>query len=152
MKFTINSTVIENNTYWIDTIDFDQEGLGLIVQLHARYASRAKRVFSGRNRNCFDMGSYVVKIPKNLDGFCDNDWEGSVSNGNDDPNVVRYARTRMHYVDEIPVVFMEWVEHATGKKITEQIGYEPDWVMSVDCGQVGFTKDGRLVAYDYGCR
>lgn len=28
--------------------------------------------------------------------------------------------------------------------------YAPDWTYSVDCGQVGFTRRGRLVAFDYG--
>jgi hypothetical protein len=98
------------------------------------------------------MGRYVVKIPKNLDGIVDNDWEGSVSNGNDDPHEIRYARTHLAWVDELPIVFMEWVEPATSREIIKRLGFEPDWVMSVDCGQVGFARDGRLLAYDYGPR
>jgi len=37
---------------------------------------------------------------------------------------------------------MEHVEH---------VGWsdELDWTWSIDCGQVGRTKDGRLVAYDW---
>lgn len=138
--------------YIIDSDDFCPEGLAVITALHDRYAGRCLQVFMGRNRNVFDMGNYVVKIPKNLDGFADNDWEGSISNANDDPEEIRYARTRMVEVSEVPVVFMERVEHASTAETIARLGFEPDWVGSVDCGQVGFTRDGRLVAYDYGVR
>ena len=140
------------NQYFININDFDQEGLSIILSLHNRFGRRAYNVFGGRNRNTFDMGRYVVKVPKCLDGFADNDWEGSVSNANDDRAVVRYARTRLAYLEEVPIVFMERVNPATGAEIISKLGYEPDWTMCVDCGQVGFARDGRLVAYDYGCR
>lgn len=138
--------------YHIDADDFSPEGLGIIEALHRRYASRSRQVFCGRNRNVFDMGRYVVKVPKNLDGFADNDWEGSVSNANDNPEEVRFARTRMVDFEEVPLVFMEYVEPASTETIVARLGQEPDWVRSVDCGQVGFARDGRLLAYDYGVR
>lgn len=143
---------MSDKEYYIDQDDFSPEGLELVSRLHRRFSTRSQRVFCGRNRNVFDMGRYVVKIPKNLDGIVDNDWEGSVSNGNDDPHEIRYARTHLAWVDELPIVFMEWVEPATSREIIQRLGFEPDWVMSVDCGQVGFARDGRLLAYDYGPR
>lgn len=136
----------------IHLADFNAEGRQALFSLFSRFAHRSKDVHVGRNRTVFDMGTYVVKIPRALDGFTDNEWEGSVSNGNDDPEEVRYARTRLAYVDEIPVVFMEKVEYASTAQIVSKLGHEPDWVNSVDCGQVGFTRDGRLVAFDYGPR
>lgn len=142
----------QDPSFHIDSIDFDPEGLELITALHHRYSVRCHQVFMGRNRNVFDMGRYVVKVPKNLDGFADNDWEGSVSNANEDPDEIRYARTRMAYFADIPVVFMEYAEHADTQDMVSRLGQEPAWVGCVDCGQVGFTRDGRLVAYDYGVR
>ena len=40
---------------------------------------------------------------------------------------------------------MEYVEHAD--RFDNEL---PDWTGFVDCGQVGFTKKGELVAYDFG--
>lgn len=100
-------------------------------------------------------GGYVVKIPRNWDGVADNDWEGSVSNCEEYPQSdyqVQYARTRMIYFMDIPVVFMEHVLDSSSEEIRNKLGREPDWVWSVDGGQVGFNKQGRLVAYDYGIR
>lgn len=139
--------------YHIDSEELNAEGFALVTYLHQRYEKRCLLVHGGRNRNVFDLGKYVVKIPKNLAGFGDNDWEGSVSNspeslGHDD--YVQYPRTRLAYYKEVPIVFMEKVEPVTAKEIVRRLGYEPDWVNSVDCGQVGFNRKGRLLAYDYG--
>ena len=95
-----------------------------------------------------------MKLPKNLDGCADNEWEGSVSNteeskGNND--YVQYARTRLGYAKGFPVVFMEFVKHVDWKKCDALLGPN-NWTGSVDGGQVGFNKKGRLVAYDFGVR
>ena len=140
----------DGQAYYIDKADFNSVGLRIITGLHERFAARCREVWMGRNRNAFDMGRYVVKVPKNLNGFADNDWEGSVSNANDDPEEVRYARTRLAYVEDVPIVFMEKVVPVTSPEIIARLGFEPDWTNSVDCGQVGFARDGRLVAFDYG--
>jgi hypothetical protein len=86
------------------------------------------------------MGKDVVKIPCTLAGFGDNDWEGSCSSGDDE---IQYARTRLAYHDGVPIVFMEKV---TQVPIEEQ----PEWAGLIDCGQVGYTRLGKIVAYDFG--
>ena len=124
-------------------------------RLYERYMRRCRDYVIGRNRIVFMFATYVVKLPWTFDGIADNDWEGSVSNDPDEPYSdwqVQYARTRIHYEGEIPVVFMERVRPLLGKDIVARFGYEPEWVSSVDCGQVGLNRAGRLVAYDYGCR
>jgi hypothetical protein len=127
-----------------------------LVALHLRYARRAVAAYSGRNRNVFVLGQrLVVKLPRSLEGYADNDWEGSVSNAPESlnhPEHVQYPKTRLAYVDGIPVVFMERIEALTGRAIEARFGQEPDWVASVDGGQVGVNRHGRLVAYDYGLR
>ena len=145
-----NDIPYDSRPFYIDEDPLDENGVGYFEQLHMRYFKRCRRVFRGRNRNVFDMGSYVVKIPKNFYGMGDNEWEGSVSNANEDPEEIQYARTRLIYWEDIPIVFMEYVEPATSTEIVEKIGAEPEWVACVDCGQVGFNKNGRLVVYDYG--
>lgn len=149
----MSESIGRREPYGIDE-DAEVDGVFVLAALHARYWARTAIVHGGRNRNVFDFGAYVVKLPKNGDGCADNDWEGSLSNGESlgDMREIQYARTRMAYWRGVPVVFMEKVEHARPAEIVARLGYEPDWTMSVDCGQVGFTRDGRLVAYDYGLR
>lgn len=121
--------------------------------LYERFLPRCRDYLIGRNRIAFMFNTYVVKLPWSDDGFGDNDWEGSVSNDPTSPDNewnIQYARTRLHYEGEIPVLFMERVQPLTTKGIVDRFGAEPEWVMSVDCGQVGINRQGRLVAYDYG--
>lgn len=133
--------------------DFNKEGYKALRFLYKKYMKKSKGKFSvGRNRIVFILPTnIVVKIPITLAGFGDNDWEGSIRNSNDDPEEIRYARTRMTYYDgDIPIVFMEYVQYANDEKIQSILGYVPDWTMSVDCGQVGFNSRNKLVAFDYG--
>ena len=126
----------------------------VVLDLHYRYYIKIKKlgdvetdVQIGRNRITYLFSNHVVKIPVDDNGVADNDWEGSLSNGEslNDPNEVQYARTRLIYVKDIPIVLMQRVKPAFELNL-------PDWVNSVDCGQVGYTKAGRLVAFDYGIR
>ena len=139
--------------FHIDEDPLDDNEVGLFHQLSVRYSSRCLSIFEGRTRNVFNFGKYVVKVPKNFYGVIDNEWEGCVSNSEDcDPEDVQYARTRLDYWKGVPVVFMEYVEYASDEQISKRLGYVPEWTMSVDCGQVGFNRKGRLVAYDYGLK
>lgn len=132
------------------------EDIPELAQLHLKYAKKAIKIYSGRNRNTFILNErIVVKLPRNFDGFTDNDWEGSISNSQESfnhPDHVQYPKTRLAYVQEIPVLFMQRVQPLGSKQIIDRFKEEPYWVESVDCGQVGLTRFGRLVAYDYGLR
>lgn len=120
-------------------------------KLYERYMKRCVDYLIGRNRITFMFPTYVVKLPWTFAGFGDNDWEGSVSNDPDSSEgFVQYARTRLGYVGEIPVLFMERVQLLSYAGIAERFGKVPDWVDCVDCGQVGVNRSGKLVAYDYG--
>ena len=123
--------------------------------LYERYMARCRDYQIGRNRIVFISDKYVVKLPWTNAGVADNDWEGSVSNIPDAPYndyQVIYARTRLHYEANIPVLFMERVEYMNTDDIKAKFGREPEWVGYVDCGQVGLSRTGKLVAYDYGIR
>lgn len=124
-----------------------------LYSLHFRFDQKAVQCFQGRNRNVFELDHCVVKLPKNQDGYTDNDWEGSVSNSPQTYNSIRhiqYPRKRLIYVSNIPVLFMEKITPIDWA-IEKQADY-PGWLAQVDCAQVGYTKEGRLVAYDYGPR
>lgn len=93
----------------------------------------------GRTRAVYDTGDgYVTKVPLS--------WEGVMQSGTEanwDNEEIPVAECQLVDMDGIPVLRMEKVqiEHASYKDL-------PDWVGFVDGGQVGRTKEGRLVAYD----
>lgn len=120
-----------------------------IGRLYDKFAERCEEFSSGRNRAVFIFSTYVVKLPTCGDGGSDNDWEGSICGSGD---YIQYARTRLAYWKEIPIVFMERVKHASTNELIEKLGKEPDWTYCVDCGQVGWNRQGKLVAYDFGIR
>jgi hypothetical protein len=140
--------------YVVDERDYDAEFKVTRDKLFARFQGRAEHVYEGRNRRAYLIKGYVVKVPLNWDGIADNSWEGSVRNG-DQPlreyDIV-YPKTRIVDFEGIPVLMMERVHPATSRLIKRVLGRVPKWIDRVDCCQVGFTKDRRLVAYDYGPR
>lgn len=88
----------------------------------------------------------VIKIPTRTEGETANERELIRDNWLGDPE--RYARAfpdeALSKIFGVFVIRMEWVTPAPNP-------YElADWVGAVDCGQVGYTADGRLVAYDWG--
>lgn len=94
----------------------------------------------GRHRIVFSSDDCVVKVPTSESGAhaCNEE----ICSQSD-----IYAKTWRDPISSesrLPIVRMEWVTHT---------GYsdEPEdrWTWSIDCGQVGRTKDGRLVAYDW---
>lgn len=106
----------------------------------------------GRNRLVFKLksGNYVLKFPLNEDGVSDNDWEASIcSNKNEgDIDEVQWPKTRYIEIEGFICCVMEYIEPITyfEDKVL------PDWIHSVDGGQVGYNKKGVLLAYDYGLR
>lgn len=95
----------------------------------------------GRTRAVFLLpgGRYVVKIPVDEMGYHDN-WS-EARQAKRDGWLYKHQVARCRLMKNGWLV-MEYVKPATGEEL-------PDWVGSVDCGQVGWTRDGRLVAYDF---
>ncbi len=112
----------------------------IIAERFLKMLSRAENISGGRNRITLLMGKYVVKFPISPGGYGDNDWEGSICGG----EYIQYARTRLHYYHDTPIVFMEQVSPV------KSFNGLPDWCDFVDCCQVGYTRAGKLVAYDFG--
>lgn len=117
------------------------------------YYEKCLNVSYGRNRLAFVFDTYVFKVPCCEAGCGDNDWEGSVQNTIESFNnyeYIQYPKTELFYFEELPICKMELVTQANSKEIKSVLGFVPDWIYSIDCQQVGFTVEGRLVAYDYG--
>lgn len=121
-------------------IDLDVVVRLLSAELQERYGEPEE----GRHRRVyFDRENHeVIKVPFHESGISANyeelDTQGPI-----------YARTSL---DEeltakykIPVLRMEEVDvslHYLNPDL-------PGWVDTIDCRQVGYTKDGRLVAFDW---
>lgn len=89
-------------------------------------------------------GKFLVKIPRNDDGVQDN------YNESDNYNCLVDRRGRLAKCRMVPgthLLMMEFVRVVYYNQIPSPI---PMWVDTIDCQQVGYTRDGRLVAYDYG--
>ena len=103
----------------------------------------------GRTRAVFDRGDgYVVKVPINGEGFAANSREVITSEA-EDP----YTPVAECYHDTVYDASSEGISVLVMEKLSFEgvpRGYNnlPDWVMSVDGGQVGYNKKGELVAYD----
>jgi hypothetical protein len=118
----------------------------IIESLYKKY----EVVGFGRNRITFKLrsGNYVIKFPLSEAGEGDNDWEGSVvSNKKEDSEDIKYPKTRYLTIEGFVCVIMEIVKEL---EIEEYWFLKEDWFGSVDGGQVGKTRSGHVVAYDYG--
>lgn len=107
---------------------------------------------AGRNRATFLLksGKFVIKFPLSEAGEGDNDCEGSiVSNKFDEDGEIKYPKTRYVLIEDLVFVIMEKVEMFPEDLIEYNESHE-DWFDSVDGGQVGKTRSGHVVAYDYG--
>lgn len=115
------------------------------VDLHNKLWDKYGKPECGTGRAAY-IGKHVVfKVPRNLGGVRANDWEGSLDSS---PNMP-LAKTRFLNFD-LMVIAMEKIAPATTAEIINKLGKVPDFVSSVDMGQVGWNKKGQLVAFDYG--
>jgi hypothetical protein len=97
----------------------------------------------GRTRAVFKTGNgEVIKVAFTAEGELANGTEVQASN-QDDP-FIPIAKTRWGHEAGVDFTIMEEVE------VVSQLDYrkQPQWVGYVDSGQVGYTKAGKLVAYD----
>ena len=106
---------------------------------------------SGRNRAVYVYNKkYVIKIPLNHNGIVDNQHESFISNifgrGKSDDGAL-YARCKLLPNDCLLMERVNPIDYDQIKYLSKEIKY---WSSFIDCGQIGFTMDGRVVAYDYG--
>jgi len=114
---------------------------------YTRALRRAEKLFGpkigwGRHRTVFRDGAEVVKVPSRSSGCCANDEEARTWKTPHEPRAKCRFDPILSEKLGVPVLRMEYVEHVGWSE-------RADWTWSVDCGQVGHTADGRLVAYDW---
>lgn len=100
----------------------------------------------GRHRITFKLSDkYVLKVPYVEDGVYDNHQEVKLYNRFREAG--KCARCRIVKLYNLPCLIMEMVTpFVYGKTPGEDW---PEWSNYVDCGQVGVTRKGNVVAYDY---
>lgn len=117
----------------------------LALELLAEYEAKYECIGEGRRRKVFVINERLVaKVAKDEWGVVDNYSEARNFSSEGRDGYIPMAECFLLHVNDLPVVFMERVEPV-------HIPYEeaPSWLGWVDCGQVGYAKDGKLVAYDY---
>lgn len=114
------------------------------------YTKKYGQPLLGRTRAVFDRGdSYMVKVPMNGEDLMANQSEIMTYEAKDPYIPVAECRMETDYSvvpEGMPVLVMEKVDIESASKLRYKD--MPDWVGSVDCGQVGYDRKGRLVAYD----
>lgn len=131
--------------HWIELLRELCGGECELLDLHKRMVAKFGLPEIGTSRAAYMSKTVVFKVPTTPDGFRDNDWEASLISIPDMP----IARSRHLPNCDIPVVVMERVQPCGPQEIVDRLGAVPDFVSAVDMAQVGWTRKGRLVAYDY---
>lgn len=103
-----------------------------------------KHLGTGRHRTTYRLNETTVwKFPLSADGCFDNLREAKVyqdTNGVD--GEFRYAACSVFPLCGLAILEMEYVEPKWSTRL-------PKWTGWIDCQQVGYNRNGILVAYDY---
>ena len=114
-----------------------------ISQILERFTAKyGKPIDSGLDRIVFDASRWVIKVPRSSWCYGANYTEASYGHRSCKSDTL--AICRLFHIDSVPVLWMEKVEPVTS------FSNLPDWTNFIDCQQVGYTRKGKLVAYDYG--
>lgn len=115
-----------------------------INSLIKKYDKTHEFLGEGRSRKVFIIDDlWIIKVPLNEEGIHDQYWVLDCFEKNKAQGI--YAQCYLKIENEIPLLIMERVKPFIGDSRSL-----PKWVQQIDYQQVGYTKDGRLVAYDYG--
>lgn len=121
-------------------INFGENAVALHEKLWKKYGEPK----CGNSRATYISKNYVFKLPLSEEGIYQNEDECTLLSD----DYWQFAKTRLIDSDS-RLLCMERVEHAFYDTIIERLGYVPEFVMGIDCSQVGFNRRGELVAYDF---
>jgi hypothetical protein len=118
-------------------------------------AKGAKKLFYGTERVAMCRGKFVYKIPRNFDGCCANFKEEYISRKvckqkealityYGDSGVLGFARCRLVFIHEIPVLVMEKVT-----PLLDDDRRRTTFMSNFDGGQFGEGRRGDFLCYDY---
>lgn len=122
--------------------DHGQEDIVEYYKAAYDYYKGSPRIVS-RTRVVYIFEDHVIKVPLTDEGEFSNGLEVNTSKHQHLPIAKSEFITINHNGKEMEVMKMEKVQ-----PVIADYKRMPDWVYSVDCGQVGLTSTGELVAYD----
>lgn len=148
-------TISEEERDEIDHLDakdeYERKTVSALMKIHEQMRGLyGDPIGAGRHRTVWVDGDgvWVYKVPclhSPIEGIDANiDEISRVAFGKEEYTPER-VEVRM---EDIPVVKMEYV--SCWRNYHSNASEMPRWVDWIDCRQVGYTKDGRLVAYDWG--
>lgn len=115
----------------------------LVENIFEKAVRAAKSIYGepigiGRHRIVFQDKDWVIKVPISASGVkaCLEEIKTK-----DNRHAISY-KDKMSKKLNLPIVRMEYVQHIGPQKHLR-------WTYNVDGGQIGITKDGRIVAYDW---
>ncbi|MGX1811459.1 hypothetical protein ACWIGI_37530 [Nocardia sp. NPDC055321] len=146
--WTLAEHGVDDPDTWWRTVEFPRLATAMLardplisqISVMARNVERFGVPLVGRTRAVFrPSDGYVIKVAHTEEGLEANALEATVSQA---PNPA------------VPVTPTELLDDGSARAQEVQVlvvtDYRtvPSWVGSVDCAQVGYLADGRLVAYD----
>lgn len=110
------------------------------------YFAKYKCLGAGGSRVTFDVGDgLVAKIPFGDNWY--NESESKKSEASSITGIKDLAQATVFYEEGVAILLMEKVRPVVNDS---EIPHDMrGWADSFDCAQVGWTDDGRLVAYDF---
>lgn len=101
-----------------------------------------REIGAGLYRHVFgESPTYVVKVPRDEWGeFC------NAGEAREAPTAAIFARCKAFKHPRTGVVLLRMERIVRFPTARTKL---PDWTDGIDCQQVGWTADGRLVAYDW---
>jgi len=123
----------------------------LLAAVLTEYEEECDFLGRGRSRAVFQLDcNSVVKVPLNMAGIVDNSDEARLFSRYGKTGFIPYAvcevvlHKERESLSEIPLLMMELI------RLPEEFEKLPEWCDYVDCAQVGYDGDNKLVAYDFG--
>lgn len=149
----MKTTAHNDNRYTLDDWNFGdlQEDIELCRLAKKMYEllkkdPRCQYLGQGRHRHAFRRGDFVYKIAWNWDGIIANSEELLICSKHKhkhDKDYICYALCRR--INDVCIV-MEYLEEFWKQHTVKVL---PKWTLCVDSLQVGYSKHGKLKAYDF---
>lgn len=142
--------VVVNKLRNIDNAAVDK----VLAWLERFETTNAKVLTFGRHRLVYQLRNCVLKFAHNIEGVQANCDEVKLSRKR---KYLHYPVARCKSIltvgDCVIALIMECVDEKSFKKKLRDMYYnippELDWIKDIDCRQVGYTRSGKVVAYDY---
>jgi hypothetical protein len=115
-----------------------------LSRLLRRHTARYGQPFVGTTRAVFEVNDYwVLKVPLSDDGYVANEREARWT----DHDFIPLAPCQKYFAMPSGILML-WMHSVTPVVLRHDDPDYPEWGGFVDCCQVGWTRGGRLVAYD----